>query len=120
MKPEGPGQRGAGRGAKKPSFGGSGLRSIPMEWMDPMSWRLPSGKALAEFALQAGFLAPLMLSGPHVKRAKKGIAAKSPVVASQVGSDNAVLRSQVGEEPDHSGTFRETGGFPESGGFRER
>jgi len=23
-----------------------------MEWMDPMSWRLPSGKALAEFALQ--------------------------------------------------------------------
>lgn len=120
MKPDGPGQRGAGRGAKKPSFGGSGLRSIPMEWMDPMSWRLPSGKALAEFALQAGFLAPLMLSGPQrVKRVKKDIAVKSPVAASQVGPENA-LRSQAGEEPDHSGTFRETGGFRESGGFREQ
>jgi hypothetical protein len=42
-----------------------------MEWMDPMSWRLPSGKALAEFALQAGFLAPLMLGGPRFKKAKK-------------------------------------------------
>jgi hypothetical protein len=36
--------------------------------MDPMSWRLPSGKALAEFALQAGFLAPLIMSGPRVKK----------------------------------------------------
>ena len=35
--------------------------------MDPMSWRLPSGKALAEFALQSGFLAPLMLGGPRIK-----------------------------------------------------
>jgi hypothetical protein len=34
---------------------------MPMEWMDAGSWRLPSGKALAEFALQAGFLAPLLL-----------------------------------------------------------
>ena len=41
------------------------IPQIPMEWMDPMSWRLPSGKALAEFALQAGFLAPLML-GSHL------------------------------------------------------
>jgi hypothetical protein len=43
--------------------------------MDPMSWRLPSGKALAEFALQSGFLAPLLMSGPmgdgRVKRKKK-------------------------------------------------
>ena len=31
-----------------------------MEWLDARSWRLPSGKALAEFALQAGFLAPLL------------------------------------------------------------
>jgi hypothetical protein len=44
---------------------------------------------------------------------------KSPVAASHVGPDNAV-RSQAGEEPEHSGTFRETGGFPESGGFREQ
>jgi hypothetical protein len=37
------------------------LSSMPMEWLDAGSWRLPSGKALAEFALQAGFLAPLLL-----------------------------------------------------------
>ena len=34
--------------------------TIPMEWLDSANWRLPSGKALAEFALQAGFLAPLL------------------------------------------------------------
>src|SRR5271170_7430029 len=36
------------------------LPHMPMEWLDSGSWRLPSGKALAEFALQAGFLAPLL------------------------------------------------------------
>jgi hypothetical protein len=49
----------------------SRISPMPMEWMDPMSWRLPSGKALAEFALQAGFLAPLMLGGPRFKKPKK-------------------------------------------------
>jgi hypothetical protein len=46
---------------------------VPIEWMDGFSWRLPSGKALAEFALQAGFLAPLMLNMPRpgVKKAQK-------------------------------------------------
>lgn len=41
---------------------GSQLRipQVPIEWLDATSWRLPSGKALAEFALQAGFLAPLL------------------------------------------------------------
>ena len=33
---------------------------MPLEWLDARSWRLPSGKALAEFALQAGFVAPLL------------------------------------------------------------
>jgi len=37
------------------------MSSMPLEWLDAGSWRLPSGKALAEFALQAGFLAPLLL-----------------------------------------------------------
>ena len=37
------------------------ISRLPMEWLDAGSWRLPSGKALAEFALQAGFLAPLLL-----------------------------------------------------------
>lgn len=45
-------------------FGTPRMTPLPLEWMDPMSWRLPSGKALAEFALQAGFLAPLLLRGP--------------------------------------------------------
>jgi len=35
---------------------------VPIEWLDGQSWRLPSGQALAEFALQqAGFLAPLLM-----------------------------------------------------------
>ncbi len=48
--------------------GGAGIPHLPMEWMDPMSWRLPSGMALAEFALQTGFLAPLMMRTPKAKR----------------------------------------------------
>jgi hypothetical protein len=39
----------------------AGKLAMPLEWLDAGSWRLPSGKALAEFALQAGFLAPLLL-----------------------------------------------------------
>ena len=38
----------------------STLSTMPLEWLDAGSWRLPSGKALAEFALQAGFLVPLL------------------------------------------------------------
>jgi hypothetical protein len=70
---------------------------IPMEWMDPMSWRLPSGKELAEFWLQTGFLAPLMLGGPAIKRKKvKPQEAVPPVV-----------EKNVKEAPEHSGSFRE-------------
>ncbi len=56
-----------------PASSGMGSR-LPLEWMDSTSWRLPSGKALAEFALQAGFLAPLMLAKPrwNGKPGKKG------------------------------------------------
>jgi len=71
------------------------IPQIPMEWMDPMSWRLPSGKALAEFWLQTGFLAPLML-GTTVKGKKKFAAA--PIVASK----------KVEEAPERSATFRHT------------
>jgi hypothetical protein len=39
---------------------------MPMEWLDAGNWRLPSGKALAEFALQAGFLAPLLFKAERV------------------------------------------------------
>jgi hypothetical protein len=41
--------------------------SMPMEWLDAGNWRLPSGKALAEFALQAGFLAPLLFRTERVQ-----------------------------------------------------
>jgi len=39
---------------------------MPMEWLETGSWRLPSGKALAEFALQAGFLAPLLFQAERL------------------------------------------------------
>jgi hypothetical protein len=72
------------------------IPQIPMEWMDPMSWRLPSGKALAEFWLQTGFLAPLMIGSPVIRR-------KRPAM------NPAVLASKkVEEAPDQSGTFRDT------------
>src|SRR3954470_17183991 len=48
------------------------ISPIPIEWLDPDCWRLPSGKALAEFALQAGFLAPLMLGLPKPRRHQMG------------------------------------------------
>ncbi len=44
------------------------ISPIPIEWMGPPAWRLPSGKALAEFALQSGFFAPLLIGeGPFWK-----------------------------------------------------
>lgn len=43
-------------------------QKIPMEWMGPPTWRLPSGKALAEYALQSGFLAPVLLGSIPFKK----------------------------------------------------
>ena len=90
MKPESPSPRKPVAGAKN---SGRGMSHLPMEWMDPMSWRLPSGMALAEFALQAGFLAPLMMRAPKVKR-------KPPVVdaAAGKGMDAAVISSRTAPE----------------------
>ena len=48
-----------------PSMSGMPL-GMPMEWLDAGNWRLPSGKALAEFALQAGFLAPLLFKAKRL------------------------------------------------------
>jgi hypothetical protein len=76
------------------------ISPLPMEWMDPMSWRLPSGKALAEFALQAGFLAPLMLSGP-MKR-------KSTHVSPVAQPLHETGGKKLGEAPEQSDSFRET------------
>jgi hypothetical protein len=95
MKSEnaGSGKGGSGRRGRVPMM----IPQIPMEWMDPMSWRLPSGKALAEFALQAGFLAPLMIGSPRLKKKKLPAPAANPVV----------IDKRVKEAPELSGTFRE-------------
>ena len=110
MKSKDAGARGYGSGRRRPPARMTPLR---MEWMDPMSWRLPSGKALAEFALQAGFLAPLMLGGPRFKKVKKAPPAPA---AEETGGDEKQFRAADGlqvlervmEEPEHSGTFRQT------------
>lgn len=85
-------------GGRKPGNGsrrnGASIPALPVEWMDPMSWRLPSGKALAEFALQAGFLAPLILSGP--RRTKRPM---------ERGSFSPAPERQK-EAPERTGTFR--------------
>ncbi|MEP7351987.1 MAG: hypothetical protein ABI824_02020 [Acidobacteriota bacterium] len=64
--------------------------SLPVEWMDPMSWRLPSGKGLAEFALQSGFLAPLML-GVSMHPARKSPAKPAQQAAHGVGLESAEI-----------------------------
>src|ERR1700744_2312908 len=94
MKSQNPSQRPSGSGRRSSSMR---IPQIPMEWMDPMSWRLPSGKALAEFALQAGFLAPLMLSGPAIKKHKKVVTEPSEAPAV-----NAGIEKHAGEGPEHS------------------
>ena len=59
----------------------AGIHSkMPMEWLDAGSWRLPSGKALAEFALQAGFLAPLLLKTERFGGREEGLLATGKTV----------------------------------------
>ena len=93
MKPEQPNRCKSGAGRRK--RGSAGIPHLPMEWMDPMSWRLPSGKALAEFALQAGFLVP------RVMRAPKAQTGAGPM-------DSMVAKKRAEEVPERSGSFRET------------
>jgi len=92
MKPEQSSPRKSRAGRRK---SGSGIPHLPMEWMDPMSWRLPSGKALAEFALQSGFLVPRIIRAPKVQ---KGTGSIDPMVA----------KKRAEEVPERSGSFRET------------
>ena len=96
MKPENTIPRGTSAGRRHRSS--MRIPPVPIEWMDPMSWRLPSGKALAEFALQAGFLAPLMLGMPRFKPRKAwGI---SPIATK--------IETHVEEAPERIGSFRQT------------
>jgi hypothetical protein len=121
MKSQNANQRKAGAGRSDTPIR---VPRIPMEWMDPMSWRLPSGQALAEFALQAGFLAPLMLGTPSFKRRKKtgeslagtgaplsGTGVKAGLgVKSSVGLKSGLglegIDKQAQEAPEQSGSFR--------------
>jgi hypothetical protein len=57
------------------------MNAIPMEWLDAGSWRLPSGKALAEFALQAGFLAPPLFKGEFKAEQFGGVRRRSQEAA---------------------------------------
>jgi hypothetical protein len=99
MKPEHPSPRKTGAGRGKSNVG---IPHLPMEWMDPMSWRLPSGKALAEFALQTGFLAPLMMRAPKGKKKPE-----ASDMAMNPGTRNLPeTRDQVKEAPARTASFR--------------
>ena len=99
MKPETPNSRKPGV-SRKPR--GMGMSQMPMEWMDPLSWRLPSGKALAEFALQTGFLAPLLMRAPHPKKKQQ------PETQAGGAMDVSGVESKKGleEAPARAATFR--------------
>jgi hypothetical protein len=98
MKSENPVPRRTSAGRGKSNVG---IPHLPMEWMDPMSWRLPSGKALAEFALQTGFLAPLIMRAPKGK--KKPEASE---MAMHPGVNLPATRDQVKEAPARTASFR--------------
>lgn len=53
------------------------IPSFPIEWLDGQSWRLPSGKALAEFALRTGFLAPLLMNAAWFGGVPRGAAKRA-------------------------------------------
>jgi hypothetical protein len=57
------------------------MPQMPVEWLDAGSWRLPSGKALAEFALQAGFLAPLLFRADRLVNSSSAPNTRSPETA---------------------------------------
>ena len=92
------------------------MSPLPLEWMDPMSWRLPSGKALAEFALQSGFLAPLIMGGPmgrtQIGAPKKSGAKGAPDVSLPGMKDvnGTPVAKPAAEVPAPTGNFREDAG----------
>jgi hypothetical protein len=54
------------------------MPEMPANWLESGSWRLPSGKALAEFAFEAGFLAPLLFRVERLGRNGLGPVARAP------------------------------------------
>jgi hypothetical protein len=95
---------------RKPAAGrrnsGTSIPHLPMEWMDPLSWRLPSGQALAEFALQTGFLAPLMMRAPKLhtkpKAGSGGTAMGNDALATKAGA----AQERLEEAPARMASFR--------------
>ncbi len=67
---------------------------MPVEWLDSGSWRLPSGKALAEFALQAGFLAPLLFRADGFR--KSGLKPATTGAAENTGTSGASRSAAAG------------------------
>ena len=104
MKSEIPGPRKPVTGRKN---SGAGIRHLPMEWMDPMSWRLPSGQALAEFALQTGFLAPLMMRAPKLKIKPKAADGATGMGIDAVTIKNGAAQERLGEAPARIASFRD-------------
>jgi hypothetical protein len=100
MKSESPSPRKSATGRSKSSVR---IPHLPMEWMDPMSWRLPSGKALAEFALQTGFLAPLIMRAPKIKKKPEA----SSMAVNPGVRNSPVTREQVEEAPGRAASFRQ-------------
>jgi hypothetical protein len=79
-----------GSAVGKLSMGKLNMPRMPVEWLDSGSWRLPSGKALAEFALQAGFLAPLLFRADRFGK-------KLPDASEIGGSAAAASGKQLGK-----------------------
>ena len=103
MKSETPNSRKSGAGRKSR---GTGVSQLPMEWMDPLSWRLPSGKALAEFALQTGFLAPLMMRAPELSRTRKPAEKWTGMGMSTAAKQSGVAQERLEEAPARTASFR--------------
>jgi hypothetical protein len=96
------GARGVGQSnVEQPGIGQSlvaklSMPQMPVEWLDAGSWRLPSGKALAEFALQAGFLAPLLFRADGFRKsAKKSGMPQSAEMngAAEIGGSTGISRN---------------------------
>jgi hypothetical protein len=103
QNPPGSVTRGVGdRTAGARSVGGQGavgklsMSQMPVEWLDSGSWRLPSGKALAEFALQAGFLAPLLFRADRARAGSQAVTTGSQAVTktSEMGAGVAQARGK--------------------------
>jgi hypothetical protein len=89
------------------------MPQMPVEWLDSGSWRLPSGKALAEFALQAGFLAPLLFRADGLgKSAPKGTSHSEPSQSGMTGSSETAGSSGLADNlaPARSKQFGKGGG----------